>query len=534
MPEVVFSHPFSDNEGGPKLSPAAFVTPNLFPIMPCPFTRSLTLGLLLSASCCVMSPLAAEPASELEDATAATDSIEASPEQQDPRIEALLEQADQALVRGWLVAPSGRSAMDLYQQVLLIDPNDAEARKGLLAVYHAALEAAILLAHELDFEAAENLLRRAEALDPASVSLREARQRIQHQRQQHLDRAEHDTRRLIESGAHDRAEEEITDLVALGLPRERIAALQRLLADSRLYGSYQPQQVFRDPLAVSEAFGPEMVVIPAGRFQMGSPDTEAQRHANEGPRHRVNIDHGFALARTETSVADFARFIEATGLETDAERRGWSRVYEPRAGRMSRRNRINWRHDYLGRDAGPEFPVIHVSWRDAAAYAAWLAEQTGQSYRLPSEAEFEYALRAGTQTTYWWGEDSPAEAVENVTGDGDLSPTGARWNTAFARYSDGFWGPAPVASLKPNPFGLFDMGGNVMEWTEDCWHDSFVRAPADGSAWVNPGCSQRVIRGGAWSSTPAMSRSAYRIAGAEDSSDMRLGFRVARDLSRRP
>ena len=124
----------------------------------------------------------------------------------------------------------------------------------------------------------------------------------------------------------------------------------------------------------------------------------------------------------------------------------------------------------------------------------------------------------------------PSEPVENLTGDGDISPTNTRWSVAFPRYSDGFWGPAPAASLQANPFRLYDMGGILMHWTEDCWHDSFVRAPTDGSAWINPGCELRVIRGGSWSSTPDMSRSVWRVSGAEDSTDMRLGLRVARDL----
>jgi formylglycine-generating enzyme required for sulfatase activity len=120
--------------------------------------------------------------------------------------------------------------------------------------------------------------------------------------------------------------------------------------------------------------------------------------------------------------------------------------------------------------------------------------------------------------------------MENVTGDRDVSPTGARWNVAFRRYGDSYWGPAPVDTLMRNPFELSDIGGNVMEWVDDCWHDSFVRAPDDGSSWVNPGCERRVIKGASWSSTPAMSRSAFRIASSTTSTDMRVGFRVARDL----
>ena len=117
-----------------------------------------------------------------------------------------------------------------------------------------------------------------------------------------------------------------------------------------------------------------------------------------------------------------------------------------------------------------------------------------------------------------------------MTGDGDRFTGGRTWEVSFRRYTDGFWGPAPVGSLEANPFGLFDMGGNIMEWMEDCWHDSFVRAPTDGDAWINPGCNRRVIRGAQWSSTPEMSRSAYRLSATAGTTDARVGFRVARDL----
>ncbi len=446
-------------------------------------------------------------------------------------LERLLAAADTALGRGWLVAPRGLSALDLYQQALERAPDNAEARAGLAAVHRATLEAALLRARELDFEAAEALIVAAESLGLDSDSFARARSEIQTLRRAYLDSAEQETRALIAAGHFDRAEDEITDLIANGLPHARVQALRRALSDARLYGSYRPGQTFRDPLFDNpEQLGPEMVVVPSGRFMMGSIESEQGRSGHEGPRHRVTLQHGFALALTEISVAQFGEFIADSGYVSDAERIGWAQVYEPRSGRMNRRSRVNWRHDYLGRRASPDLPVIHVSWRDARAYADWLARSTGRAYRLPSEAEFEYALRAGSQSRYWWGEETPEQALENLTGDGDLSPTGARWNTAFRRYRDGFWGPAPVGSFPANPFGLHDMGGNVMEWVEDCWHDSFVRAPADGSAWVNPGCELRVIRGGSWSSTPDMSRSAFRLSGREDSTDIRVGFRVARDL----
>ncbi|NDY95348.1 formylglycine-generating enzyme family protein [Wenzhouxiangella limi] len=464
-------------------------------------------------------------------AHAQSDEGQAAGQSADPALEALMQSADDALVRGWLVAPPGSSAMDLYQQALAMDPDNEQARAGLAAVYQAALEAALLLAGELEFEAAEDLLQRAEATEQASDAFEQARSRVQKLRGEHLEQAEQEARDLIVAGRFVQAEDAITDLIAIGLPRPRIQALRQELSYARLYGRHQPGQILRDPLdGDADRLGPAMVVIPSGQYMMGSPESESGRAAHEGPRHRIVLRQGFALAVTEITVAQFGEFIDSSDYTTDAEQRGWSRVYEVRSGRMSRRNRIHWRHDYRGQPAEPDMPVIHVSWRDARAYAQWLGERTGLGYRLPTEAEFEYALRARSQSRYWWGHGSPDEPIENLTGDGDLSPSGASWSVAFGQYSDGHWGPAPVGSYPANPFGLHDIGGNVMEWTEDCWHDSFVRAPSDGSAWVNAGCGQRVIRGGSWSSTPDMSRSAYRLAGSETSTDMRVGFRVARDL----
>lgn len=446
------------------------------------------------------------------------------------RLERLLEQASAARARGWLVRPRGRSAADFYNQILLLAPDHPGAREGLVDIHRKLLDEAILLARESDFEGAKTVLEQAAVVHEDALIMAHARARVSQIRDTELVSAEQRVRDLIAAGQFEEAEDRMTDLVALGLERRQLDALRAALFHARRYGALQPGQTFIDPLDDVEADGPVMVVIPSGSFMKGSPDGERGRSSHEGPRYRVTFERGFALAQTETTVEAFARFVEETGYTSDAERKGWSRIYEPRSGRMTRRNRVNWRHDYLGREAAPDLPVIHVSWRDAAAYADWLAERSGQGYRLPSEAEFEYALRAGSQTPYWWGDGSPSEAVENLAGDGDISPTNTRWNVAFSNYTDGYWGPAPVGSFKPNPFGLYDMGGNVMHWTKDCWHDSFVRAPTDGSAWINPGCELRVIRGGSWSSTPEMSRSAWRISGAEDSTDMRLGFRVARDL----
>ena len=197
---------------------------------------------------------------------------------------------------------------------------------------------------------------------------------------------------------------------------------------------------------------------------------------------------------------------------------------------MTDRDGINWRHDFEGKDADGSDPVLHVSWSDAQAYVKWLSEQTGRTYRLPTEAEFEYAIRAGSVTRYWWGENRPTSLVENLTGAEDTSRGGRHWSRGFRGYDDGYWGPAPGAPFQANSLGLYDMAGNVSEWVEDCWHQTYALAPADGSAWVNPGCERKVVRGGFWASAPEQARSASRISASVNLHGPRVGIRIARDL----
>jgi formylglycine-generating enzyme required for sulfatase activity len=277
-----------------------------------------------------------------------------------------------------------------------------------------------------------------------------------------------------------------------------------------------------------------MVVLPQGEFMMGSRPDEVGHTSYEEPRHRVRFDTGFALSSTEITVGQFNAFVEATGYVTEAEQIGYASVYNERSGRLSRRRGVSWRDGYAGSGTSDREPVVHVSWNDATAYANWLAQETGQLYRLPTEAEFEYAQRAGSESSYWWGEGPPDLVVENMTGDGDRSPHRGTWDVAFPNYDDGYWGPAPVGTFSPNEFLLFDMTGNVQEWVQDCWHDSYVRAPADGSAWVNRGCERRVVRGGFWGGEPKIARSAHRTGLRADQRGSSLGFRVARDLLPRP
>ena len=225
---------------------------------------------------------------------------------------------------------------------------------------------------------------------------------------------------------------------------------------------------------------PELVVIPPGEFMMGS--TEAERQWAK-PQHRVSIAYSLAVGRYAVTFEEYDHFAKATGSALPADK-GWGR---------SRR------------------PVIHVSWDEAKAYVAWLGAETGQAYRLLSEAEWEYACRAGTTTQYWWGDE--------------ITPKNANYGRNVGKTSE-------VGTYPVNPFGLYDMHGNVWEWVEDCWNDSYKGAPDDGSAWTSSDCRRRVLRGGSWSSPPEVLRSAHRYWNNRVKPEYKAGFRVARTLSR--
>ena len=319
-------------------------------------------------------------------------------------------------------------------------------------------------------------------------------------------------------------------MIALGGADSTVRQLRRRLEEARIYGGFSPGQIIREPFINQGHWTPESVVVLAGSFMMGSLAVEDGRKDNEGPRHRVMFRRGFAMGRTEVTVKDFRMFVRQTRYRTDAGKQGHSTIYNHHSGRLARRDDVNWEMNYEGKKAEDNEPVVHVSWNDAMAYVQWLARGTGKSYRLPTEAEFEYALRGGQTNRYWWGDGEPPKTVENLTGEHDVSRGRRQWSTYFKGYKDGYWGPAPVASFETNPFGLHDMAGNIGEWVRDCWHDTYVRAPVDGTAWLNPGCKLRTIRGGYWASSPDQVRSAFRLSAQPDRRDARIGFRIARDL----
>lgn len=290
-----------------------------------------------------------------------------------------------------------------------------------------------------------------------------------------------------------------------------------------------PPRTFRDCPAAC----PEMVVIGAGSFEMGVSSAEEQREKLPGifrghsaPRHRVSIETPFAMARYDVTRAEFASFVRATGYAT----RGACSVVSSQ-GKWENRKDLNWRHP--GIPQTDRDPVVCVSWIDAEAYIAWLTRRTKHPYRLPAEAEWEYAARGGTSTSRYWGDDA-AESCRyaNLA---DLAYATARKPLAANSYGhancdDGHVYTAPVGSFAPNAFGLYDMVGNVYQWTEDCWNPNYNGAPADGRAWRKGDCSQHVKRGGSWNSVPNMLRSGMRDGDDASFRSPYFGFRVARVL----
>ena len=272
---------------------------------------------------------------------------------------------------------------------------------------------------------------------------------------------------------------------------------------------------------------PEMVVIPAGEFLMGSPVSEGGRWDDEGPQHRVTV-RSFALGRFEVTRGEYEAFVSAAGHPdgdrcwTDDGRGNWEWRW---------RNSASWRDPKFRQ--GDNHPVVCVSWEDAQSYVAWLRRETGERYRLASEAEWEYSARAGRSTSRYWGDSSSGQCVHANGGDLSLRRRYRRVEGfgSPASCGDGTVHTAPVGSYEANAFGLFDMLGNVREFVEDCWHANYDGAPRDGAAWTRGGdCGRRVLRGGSWSDIPRILRSAGRRRSTTGHRVSGTGFRVARTL----
>ncbi len=255
---------------------------------------------------------------------------------------------------------------------------------------------------------------------------------------------------------------------------------------------------------------PEMMPVPAGTFLMG---TRLRRDAGddeEGPQHEVAITHNLAVARYTTTVAQYQVFVESTGYAFEermftCEDETW-------------RERIGRSYQSPGFGQTAQHPAVGVSWEDANAYCAWLSQITGRSYRLLSEAEWEYCCRAGSTSAFSWG---PRIAPDRANYDGGCS---------CSEPSTPPRGTVRVDGFAPNAWGLYQMHGNVWEWCEDAWRDSYAGATTDGSAWAEPDAPLRVLRGGSWTSVPTLLRAAARNKERPTIRMSTIGFRVARDL----
>jgi formylglycine-generating enzyme required for sulfatase activity len=263
---------------------------------------------------------------------------------------------------------------------------------------------------------------------------------------------------------------------------------------TRAGGTAGPKDAFRDC-----ADCPEMIVVPAGEFMMGSPPSERGRNSDEGPQRKVTFAQPFATGKYEVTFAQWDACVAAGGCTHRPGDNDWGRGKRP---------------------------VINVSWNDAQQFVGWLAKKTGKPYRLLTEAEWEYAARGSTKAI-----DRQPPFSTGLT----INPNQANYDGNFSYGAGGKTGiyrqkTLEVGSFKPNAFGLYDMHGNVWEWVEDCYKDSYAGAPTDGSAVKSSSCKLNILRGGAWNYYPQLLRSAYRYASAPGVRMENAGFRVARSM----
>ena len=325
--------------------------------------------------------------------------------------------------------------------------------------------------------------------------------------------------------AFDTTAEELVALVQRGVHADVLAAMAKASASTAGPSEPPPDEAGRDappaerPLAAPEPVspaswrvgarfsdalnsggrGPEMVVLPAGSFYMGCVSGMGCSN-RERPIRDVSFAHAFAVSLHEVTLDEYDRFTAATG-RPQVEDGGWGR------GRR---------------------PAVNVSWSHAQEYAAWLSRETGGSYRLLTEAEWEYAARAGSTTQFHFG-DHPMELCR-YGNHADVSvPERVEWRNTLCSDRVALE-TAEVGSYAPNPWGLHDMHGNVWEWVEDCWNGTYENSPADGSAWTQGDCSRRVVRGGSWNNRPALLRAAGRNGVGVGERGLNIGLRVARTL----
>jgi len=275
-----------------------------------------------------------------------------------------------------------------------------------------------------------------------------------------------------------------------------------------------PGSTFRDCPAC-----PRMTVLPTGRFKQGAARDDHDALPAEKPQHIVLIREPIAISTSGITVGEFREFVAATRRELAG-----CDVYD---GEWHHKTDSSWL--YPGFTQNSDHPVTCVSWNDAVAYAEWLSAKTGHHYRLPSASEWEYAARAGVDAALPWSPAMQAACEHANVADRSAARRYPKWSVFACK--DGYVNTAPVASFKANGFGIYDMLGNVLGWTQDCWHDDYAKAPVDGSARLDGDCVEHELRGGSWFSSPAFVRFSYRNHSASGYRSSSVGIRLVRELA---
>ena len=387
-----------------------------------------------------------------------------------------------------------RAARVLVQQGLEALDYSAGVVDGL---FGPATRRAIRAWQEAKEFAATGYLKREQA-DVLIAQGREAVAQAEAARQ----RVAEEQRRQAQAEAERKRQEEEARRQAQEAERQRQEAARK---------RSQPGETFRDCPTC-----PELVVVPAGTFLMGSPSYEPGRDEDEGPVHQVTIGQAFAVGKYEVTVGEYGSFVETTGYEGESE------CYVRTGEQWKEEKGRSWQNP--GYRQTERDPVVCVSWQDARAYAEWLSRQTDKTYRLLSEAEWEYVARAGTTTARYWGE---REGEQCRYANGADSRTNFKWGLSC---DDGYARTALVGRYQANEFGLYDLLGNAWEWVQDCWNERYVGAPSDGRAWESGDCSHKILRGGSWYNNPMILRSANRYRYTLNFRNYSSGFRIARSV----
>ncbi len=419
------------------------------------------------------------------------------------KIDQLLVSARKNIEANRLVLPASNNAFKDYQAILVIDPSNSKAKSGIKAIAERYIGMARDAIDSSYFSKAEQMLSNAEIADAGAPDIRILREKISSKKENAITQFDN-AFRLIEKGDYAAAEQIINQVVRINnaepimpevrdnLESTRQAATRRT-ATTRSIG-----KVFQDELKVG-GLGPKMVVLPAGDFMMGSTkESDGDERDDDERQHRITIDKPFAIGQYEVTNAEYRRF------RPDHD-----------SGKYSGLN-LN----------GDDQPVVRLSWHDAVAYAKWLSKQTGKTYRLPTEAEWEYAARAKTTARRYWGDDpGQAGAYANVYDQTAKSMFNFNWSHHAS--DDSYAVTSPVGRFKPNEFKLYDMLGNAWEWTCSEYDRNFGGGE---KRCISAGDALRALRGGSWSNAPSFVRSARRSGTRPSDRHSTDGFRLAQDI----